>query len=211
MKKFDIITEAEARVLDRGVTVELARGGHITPLAWDTLRDRRVTVVGEGRTSDADAALAPVAAIRTIAIGSDPDGVELRGALVAFLRGRGLAVDDSVAGRLDSMDYPVIAARVARAVATREADAGIVIDASGVGSAIAANKISGVRAVMASTERIARYAREQAGANVLTLGASFLTVEEALAITTAWLTSSMRDTRAIGRLAQIKDLEGTGR
>jgi len=210
MKRFDIITEADARVLERGTTVELVRGGHITPLAQDTLQERRIAVVQAGRTSDADASLAPVADIRSLVIGSDRDGAELRRALVAFLRSRGLAVDDSGAGQSDSLEYPAVAARVARAVAAREADAGIVIDAGGVGSAIAANKVAGVRAAMAITERIARYAREHDGVNVLTLGASFLTIEEAVAITTAWLTTSMRDPRAFGRLAQIKDLERSG-
>ena len=55
MKRFEIITEADARTLERGETVELARRGHITPLAQDTLKERRVTVVVEGRTSAAEA------------------------------------------------------------------------------------------------------------------------------------------------------------
>ena len=55
MKRFDIITEIEARSLAPGETVELSRRGHITPLAQDTLTARRVTVVREGRVSDADA------------------------------------------------------------------------------------------------------------------------------------------------------------
>src|SRR5215510_8331629 len=71
------------------------------------------------------------------------------------------------------------AAAVATAVARREADAGIVIDGAGIGSAIAANKIRGVRAVMAPTETIARYSREHNGANVLALGATLLTLDEA--------------------------------
>ena len=68
-----------------------------------------------------------------------------------------------------------MAAAVGDAVARGEADAGIVIDGAGIGSAIAANKIRGVRAVMATTETIARYSREHNGANVLTLGATLVT------------------------------------
>jgi ribose 5-phosphate isomerase B len=211
MKKFDIITEADARVLDRGTTVELARGGHITPLAHDTLRERRIVVTEEGRTASNHAGLAPVADVRSLAIGSDPAGSALRRPLVAFLRARGLAVDDQgldqeTAGS-DAAEYPAIAARVARAVSSHEADAGIVIDAGGIGPAIAANKIQGIRAAMAASETMARYAREHHGANVLTLGAAFLTLEEATAIVVAWLTTSMRDPKAIARLAQIVDLE----
>ncbi len=140
MKKFDIITESDARVLARGETVMLARRGHITPLAQDTLRDRRVTVIAEDSVSVDDASLAPAADIRTIVIASDHTGVALRKSLVAFLRGRGLAVTDLGTDGADPVDYPDVAASVAWPVARGEADAGIVIDGAGIGSAIAANK-----------------------------------------------------------------------
>jgi len=207
MKEFEIITEADARVLDRGTTVVLKRGGHVTPLAQDTLRERRVTVLHEGRTSPEDQSLAPKADIRSVAIASDHAGVKLRKELVAFLRGRGLAVNDLGTDGTDPVDYPDVAASVGRLVAAGEADAGIVIDGAGIGSAIAANKIRGVRAVMATTETIARYSREHNGANVLTLGSTLVTGDEARAIVSTWLGTSMREPRYIRRLAKIRDLE----
>jgi len=207
MQKFDLITEADARVLPRGETVMLARSGHITPLAADTLKDRRITVVHEGRASADEASLAPRADIRSIAIASDHTGVALRRALVAFLRGRGLAVQDLGTDGSDPVDYPDVAASVARIVARGEADAGIVIDGAGIGSAIAANKVNGIRAVMCATETIARYSREHNGANVLTLGATLVSVDEARAIVTTWLSTPMREARYIRRLAKIRDLE----
>jgi len=207
MQKFDLITEADARVLPRGETVMLARSGHITPLAADTLKDRRITVVHEGRASADEASLAPRADIRSIAIASDHTGVALRRALVAFLRGRGLAVQDLGTDGSDPVDYPDVAASVARIVARGEADAGIVIDGAGIGSAIAANKVDGIRAVMCATETIARYSREHNGANVLTLGATLVSVDEARAIVTTWLSTPMREARYIRRLAKIRDLE----
>src|SRR6516165_3563705 len=94
MKRFEIITEADARTLVRGDVVELASRGHITPLAQDTLRERGVVVVREGRTPEGEASLVPRADIRSLAIASDHTGVVLRRGLVSFLRGRGLAVDD---------------------------------------------------------------------------------------------------------------------
>src|SRR4051812_12782359 len=94
MKRFDLITESDARVLPLGEPVMLARGGHVTPLAHDTLKERRIAVVYEGHASVEDAALVPVADIRSIAIASDHTGVKLRQVLVAFLRGRALAVTD---------------------------------------------------------------------------------------------------------------------
>jgi ribose 5-phosphate isomerase B len=207
MKRYDIITEADARVLTRGEVVSLARGGHITPLAQDTLTERQVTVVHDDRVSPNDAALAPVNDIRAIAIASDHTGIALRKTLVTFLRGRGLAVQDLGTEGPDPVDYPDIAAAVARLVARGEADGGIVIDGAGIGSAIAANKIDGIRAVMGASETIARYSREHNGANVLTLGATLMTADEARAIVTTWLTTPMREPRYIRRLSKIRDLE----
>jgi ribose 5-phosphate isomerase B len=207
MKRFDIITEADARVMTRGETVMLAGGGHITPLAQDTLKERRVTVVREGRSSEAEAALAPASDIRRVAIASDHTGIKLRQALVTFLRGRGLAVEDLGTDSTEPVDYPDVAASVADVVARAEADAGIVIDGAGIGSAIAANKVRGIRAVMATTETIARYSREHNGANVLALGATLVTPDEARAIVTTWLTTPMREPRYIRRLTKIRDLE----
>jgi ribose 5-phosphate isomerase B len=164
----------------------------------------------DGQTSPDEASLAPRAEIRSIAIACDHTGIALRQKLVAFLRGRGLAVNDLGTDSTESVDYPDVAASVARLVARGEADAGVVIDGAGIGSAIAANKIPGVRAVMAVTETIARYSREHNGANVLTLGASLLTADEAQAILSAWLGASMREPRYIRRLAKIRDLEKSG-
>jgi hypothetical protein len=163
MKTFDIITEADARVLSPGETVTLSRRGHVTPLALDTLRERKVTVVREGSASQEDLQLAPPAEIRTLAIASDHTGVKLRRDLIGWLRGRGLAVADHGTDSTEPVDYPDIAALVGRAVARGEADAGIVIDGAGIGSAIAANKLRGIRAAMATTETIARYSREHNG------------------------------------------------
>jgi ribose 5-phosphate isomerase B len=210
MKKFEIITEADARVLPPGETVMLARRGHITPLAQDTLRERRITVVQEGMTSGDEALLAPKADVRTVALASDHAGAALRRALAAFLRGRGLTVLDLGADGTEPSDYPDVAASVADAVVRREADAGIVIDGGGIGSAIAANKIDGIRAAMATSETIARYSREHNGANVLTLGATLVSEDEARVIVTTWLTTPMREPRYIRRLAKIRDLERRG-
>jgi ribose 5-phosphate isomerase B len=207
VKRFDIITEADARVLPAGEPVQLAKGGHVTPLAHDTLRERRIVVVAEAHAPVDAAALVPKADVRRVVIGSDHSGIALRHALVAFLRARGLAVNDVGTHTTDAVDYPDVAEAVSRPVVRGEADAGIVIDGAGIGSAIAANKIDGIRAVMATTETIARYSREHNGANVLSLGALLLTPDEAKAIVTTWLSTSMREPRYIRRLAKISALE----
>jgi ribose 5-phosphate isomerase B len=97
---------------------------------------------------------------------------------------------------------------VARAVARGEADAGIAIDGAGIGSAIAANKIRGVRAAMCTDETLARYSREHNGANVLTLGATLLPgPEAAVRIVQVFLGTPMREARYVRRLAKIRRLE----
>ena len=209
MQKFAIITEAEARTLDIGSTVELEKGGHVTPLARDTLAARRVTVVGAGsRDVGAGAGLVPVSDIRRVAIGSDHTGVALKRALVQHLRGKGLAVTDLGTDGTVSVDYPDIAGAVALAVARREADAGIAIDGAGIGSAIAANKVRGVRAAMCGDETVARYSREHNGANVITLGSTLLPGPDAATrIVDVWLGTPMREERYIRRLAKITALE----
>ena len=209
MKRFEIITEADARTIDLGATVELAKGGHITPLAKDTLATRRVTVIAAG-TMDPTLPddLAPSADVRRVVIGNDHTGISLKKVLVQHLRGKGVAVTDIGTDTPESVDYPDVAAVVAKTVARREADAGIVIDGAGIGSCIAANKIRGIRAAMCTDETIARYSREHNGANVLTLGSTLLSgPDAAIRIVDAWLGAAMREPRYIRRLLKIRRLE----
>jgi ribose 5-phosphate isomerase B len=209
MKRFDIITEADARVLDIGATVELAATGHVTPLARDTLAARRITVVRAGSKDESlPTDLAPTNDIRRVTIGSDHTGLAMKRALVDYMRGRGLAVTDIGTNSSDPVDYPDIAGAVARSVARGECDAGIAIDGAGIGSAIAANKVRGVRAAMCLNETIARYSREHNGANVLTLGTSLVDgPEAAIRIVDVWLGTPMREARYIRRLVKIRRLE----
>jgi ribose 5-phosphate isomerase B len=205
---FQIITEADARQIERGTTVELAKGGHVTPLAADTLRERRVTVVPAGSVDPAiPADLAPKAEVRRVAIAGDHTSGALRKAIVQHLRGKAIEVNDLGVDNVASVDYPDTAAAVAKAVARGEADAGIVIDGAGIGSAIAANKVRGIRAVMATDETIARYSRQHNGANVLTLGSSLLQTDAALRIIDVWLSTPMTEARYIRRLLKVRRLE----
>jgi ribose 5-phosphate isomerase B len=206
VKRFDIVTEADARVLEYGSTIALSAGGHITPLALDTLRQRRVTVVRDAADQDLSV-LAPVARIERVAVAGDHTSLSLKAALLAHLRGRGLAAEDLGTHSNDPVDYPDTAAAAARAVARGEVHAGVAIDGSGIGSAVAANKIHGVRAAMCPSPMLARYGREHNGLNVLTLGAATMSRDDALAILDAFLDTPMREPRYIRRLAIIRNLE----
>jgi len=206
MKRFQMITEADARTLEYGSAVVLVAGGHVTPLAADTLTARRVTVVREGVDVDAEA-LAPRGDVRTVAIAGDHTSLPLKDAIIAHLRGRGLAVHDLGTNTSEPVDYPDTAGAVALQVARGEADAGIAIDGAGLGSTIAANKLDGVRAANCTDRTLARYAREHNGANVLALGSKIVTAHDALEIVDTFLATPMRDARYIRRLAKVRDLE----
>ena len=200
-----MVTEADARVLELGSTIVLARGGHVTPLAQDTLRARRIAVV---RESGADVpSLAPVEHVRTVAIAGDHTSIALKTVIVRHLRGRGIAAHDLGTATHEPVDYPDTASAAAVAVSRGEADAGIVIDGAGLGSTIAANKVAGVRAAMCLTVTLARYAREHNGANVLALGSTLITADEATAIVDTFIDTPMREPRYIRRLEKIRNLE----
>src|SRR5690606_4098329 len=156
---------------------------------------------------DLPAELAPVAPIARVTIGSDHTGLALKAALVAHLRQAGLAVLDVGTTSPDPVDYPHIAAAVARPVARGEVDAGIVIDGAGLGSAIAANKVRGIRAAMCATPTPARYARAHNGANVLALGASLVSPAEAIEIVDVWRETPTTEARYLRRLLQVRRLE----
>jgi len=206
MKRFQMITEADARVIDYGSTVTLVAGGHVTPLAADTLKARRVSVIRESGDPD-EASLAPPADIRTVAIAGDHTSVKLKAAIVAHLRARGIAVHDLGTNSSEPVDYPDTAGAVALQVARGEADAGIAIDGAGLGSTIAANKLRGVRAAMCTVRTLARYAREHNGANVLALGSTLVSTPDALDIVDTFLGTPMREARYIRRLAKVRELE----
>jgi ribose 5-phosphate isomerase B len=201
-----MITEADARVLEPGSTVVLVARGHITPLAQDTLNARRISVVSE-RIAGESTALAPAADISTVAIAGDHTSLALKRAIVGHLRSRGVAAHDLGTTTADPVDYPDTASAAALAVVRGEADAAIAIDGAGLGSAIAANKIAGARAAMCTNQTLARYAREHNGANVLALGSTLVTTEEALAIVDTFLATPMREARYVRRLAKIRELE----
>ena len=206
--RFGIITEADARNLPIGSSVELEKGGHVTPLAHDTLRERRVTVVTSGALDPSlPADLAPVSPARRVAIGSDHTGLAMKAALVDHLRKQGIKVEDFGTNTADAVDYPDIAGRVAKAVARGETDAGIVIDGAGIGSTIAANKVRGVRAAMCVNQTIARYAREHNGAHVAALGSTLISIDEARAIVDIFLTTPTKEPRYLRRLLKVRDLE----
>ena len=143
----------------------------------------------------------------TIAVGADHGGFRLKGALIEHLRNRGFAVHDCGAASDEASDYPDFAHAVARLVGTGTCRRGIVVDTVGIGSAMVANKVPGVRAGLCYDVSTARSAREHNHANVLTLGAGMIGEPLARQIVDAWLDTGWGPGRHARRVAKITDVE----
>ncbi len=124
-----------------------------------------------------------------IAIGADHGGFEVKQALIAHLEAKGITVLDRGCENTESVDYPDYANRVGRDVSDGQADRGILVCTSGIGMCIMANRFPRVRAGLCTTPRMAKMARTHNNVNVLTLGGSLNSIEEAIAITDEWLQS----------------------
>lgn len=141
-------------------------------------------------------------------MGADHGGFELKEQVASWLKGRGFSVTDvGTHAKTPSVDYPVLAAKVARTVSAGRADIGIMVDGAGIGSAMTANKIPGVRAAACYTEALARNSRQHNGANVLTLGSGPTDFEQAKGIIDAFISTECTEERHLRRVQMIMDLE----
>jgi ribose 5-phosphate isomerase B len=170
------------------------------------------TVAGRGPAVEPPAAPAAAgapapAAVTTIALGADHTGWELKNRIAAVLAEAGFAVHDCGTNGGETVDYPDVAHAVACLVADGTCRWGIVLDGAGIGSAIVANKVPGIRAANCHDLSSARNSREHNHANVLTLGARFLGEGLAIEIVRAWLGTSWAPGRHAARVAKISELE----
>lgn len=147
---------------------------------------------------------------RRVAIGADHGGFELKAALIALLQGKGLEVADLGTHSPQPCDYPQIAYKVASAVAQRRFDRGILVCKSGIGIAIVANKVPGIRAGACHDLFDAQRSRAHNNANVLVLGAEKLSAARAKRIVETWLATPFESGgRHERRVKQIAALERT--
>lgn len=142
-----------------------------------------------------------------IAIGADHGGFALKERLGFRLREQGYEVIDCGTDSSDSVDYPDFARAVAQKVADRDADAGIMVDGAGIGSAMVANKVPGVRAALCYDVSTARNAREHNHANMLTLGAGLIGDALAWQITEEFISTPYGSGRHARRVAKIDELD----
>lgn len=144
----------------------------------------------------------------TIALASDHAGVDLKDALVAWLKDEGHTVLDLGTNGHDSVDYPDYGARLARSVAAGEAERGIAVCGSGIGISIAVNRNPACRCALVNEPLSAALAREHNDANVLALGGRLTGVELAKACVTAFLTTDFAGGRHQRRVDQLTNAEG---
>lgn len=197
-----IITETDVRDLEPGARLRIGEGTRLTSLAEDIVRERGIELV---RRAPRHASLGGRG--RTIAIGADHGGFEMKQELHRLLTESGFHVRDFGTHSTDAVDYPDIAHAVADSVSNSQADLGIIIDGAGVGSAMTANKVPGIRAAACYTVAVARNSREHNDANVLTLGSKTITTAEMHEIVAAWLATEISEDRHRKRVAKIEAIE----
>ena len=142
-----------------------------------------------------------------VALGADHSGFTLKETLKEFVAALGYTVIDCGAHSTEAVDYPDLAYAVARLVGAGEAWRGILVDGAGIGSAIAANKVPGVRAALCYDHATAVNSREHNDANVLTLGAGLIGVNLAKQIVQTWLSTPFGGGRHQRRVDKIVEIE----
>jgi ribose 5-phosphate isomerase B len=178
----DSIVTASAR------EVAAERGVRIVPLPADQIHD-----------------LAPPS--KTVAIGSDHGGFQMKEQLKPILAELGLSIRDVGVNEEKPVDYPDIAQEVAELVASGGASRGVIVDGAGIGSSMAANKVPGIRAALCYDKASARNSREHNDSNVLTLGGRLLTRTQAEDVLRVWLGTPFGGGRHAARVAKITQIE----
>ena len=201
-----LLDEATLRETPLGSTLTLAAGTIITPLARQVAGERNITLQIATATPPPPSAPSKTGGKR-VAIGADHGGYELKETLKTMLAADYEVVDVGTHNK-EAVDYPDIATAVARLVADGSAWRGIILDGAGIGSCMAANKVSGVRAAMCYDQATAVNSREHNNANVLTLGAGLIGPNLAQQIVQTWLGTEFGGGRHAARVAKIDALDG---
>lgn len=187
--------------MPEGSILDLPEGAILTDIAREWVEKKRIKIIQHGiRTAS------PPGKVR-VAVGSDHAGLQMKEAVKELLSELGSSFVDFGTHQTQPVDYPDFAHAVARAVALGQAELGIVVDGAGSGSAVAANKVPGIRAVSCPDEATARNSREHNDANVLTLGARMVSKDTMAKIVRTFLTASLTEERHRARVRKIMDIE----
>ena len=206
-----VLSAAAVQSTALGAELWVAPDTLITPLAREEAERRRITLrVGAEPTAPSiPAAISAPSSdpSRTVAVGADHGGFELKNLLKAYLAELAYTVTDVGCFSPEAVDYPDLAYAVARLVADGRAAAGIVIDGAGIGSAMVANKVPGVRAALCYDLSTAVNSREHNHANVLTLGAGLVGPGLARQSVKTWLETPWGGGRHARRVEKIMQVE----
>jgi ribose 5-phosphate isomerase B len=195
-----VITEDDVRGLEAGAVLRIGEDARLTPLAADIVNERKIEIVRRPSRHGSKAS-------KLVAVGADHGGFKMKEELKVLLSELGHKVQDFGTDSESAVDYPDFAHAVARAVAEGISDVGIIVDGAGVGSAMTANKVPGVRAAACYSVAVARNSREHNDANVLTLGSKTITSAEMREIVTAWLATEISEDRHRKRVAKIDSIQ----
>jgi ribose 5-phosphate isomerase B len=201
------VTEADVLAARAGGKLTVPIDAVITPLARDTAMERRVQLVREPGDMRSTSPSPAKRGDKTVALGADHGGYELKEELEAYLGELGYEVVDCGAHSTTSVDYPDFAYAVAKLVSEGRAWRGIIVDGAGIGSCMAANKVPGVRAAMCYDHATAVNSREHNDANVLTLGGVLVGRGLARQIVKAWLETDFEGGRHARRVDKIMGIE----
>ncbi len=191
-------------------TLAVPEGALVTALARDTAKDHGiqfVTGAGAPAATPTDPPRLAEAPARTLAVACDHAGFDIKDALAEHARSLGWAVTDLGTDSTESVDYPDFAYAVARLVHLGRVQRGLMIDGVGVGSAIVANKVPGVRAALCPSTFAAFNARAHNDANVLTLGSRTMGVEVCKRVLAEFLATDFEGGRHQRRVDKIRDVE----
>ena len=145
--------------------------------------------------------------IMKIAIGCDHGGYKLKEVLKKYLTEKGMEITDFGCYDEKSVDYPLYGAKVARSVASKENDFGILICSTGIGISISANKVKGIRAALCGDLHSAEMTRRHNDANVICMGARVISVEKAIALADIFVNTEYEGGRHDARVAMLNALD----
>jgi len=195
------VTAQDIQSLPEGSILDLPEGAILTDLAREWIEKKKIKIVwGQPKVNTAPPKV-------RIALGSDHGGYNMKEALKKVLNELGESYIDHGTRSTESVDYPDFAHAVARAVAIGQAELGIILDGAGIGSAMAANKVPGIRAAACYDVATARNSREHNDANVLTLGAGLISTEIMIEVVRTFLTASVTEERHRARVRKIVAIE----
>lgn len=209
-----LVSELDVAAVERDGMLDVPAGALVTPLARQLAMERKVELRtptksidrNPGESSGMWNSSAP-STQKTIAIGADHGGYDLKESLKRSLAEWGYETVDCGTDSSESVDYPDYAFAVAQMVANGTAWLGVMIDGAGIGSCMAANKVPGVRASMCYDQATAINSREHNNANLLTLGAGMIGSGLAKSILKTWLEAPFAGGRHAKRVDKISDIE----